>query len=83
MRGGPAAVGHPSALIVRTLEPAQRDRAQTARLLGINYKTPQSKLKEYRLPARASPRRDPGTGQGRFASRRPPPSSSAACQYAP
>ena len=83
MRGGPAAAGHPSALIVRTLEPAQRDRAQTARLLGINYKTPQSKLKEYRLPARASPRRDPGTGRGRSASRPSAAVLVSACQYAP
>jgi len=36
-------------LIVRTLERTQWNRAQTARLLGINYKTLQSKLKEYRL----------------------------------
>jgi len=36
-------------LIVRTLERTQWNRAQTARLLGINYKTLRSKLKEYRL----------------------------------
>jgi len=36
-------------LIVRTLQRTQWNRARTARILGINYKTLQSKLKEYRL----------------------------------
>jgi len=36
-------------LIVRTLERTRWNRAQTARLLGINYKTLYNKLKEYAL----------------------------------
>jgi DNA-binding NtrC family response regulator len=36
-------------LIVRTLERTRWNRAQAARLLGINYKTLYNKLKEYAL----------------------------------
>jgi DNA-binding NtrC family response regulator len=39
-------------LILRTLEHTQWNRSQAARILGINYKTLQGKLKQYRLPAR-------------------------------
>jgi two-component system, NtrC family, response regulator AtoC len=36
-------------LILRTLERTQWNRTQAARILGINYKTLQGKLKQYRL----------------------------------
>jgi DNA-binding NtrC family response regulator len=36
-------------LIVRTLERTRWNRAQAARILGINYKTLYNKLKEYAL----------------------------------
>jgi two-component system, NtrC family, response regulator AtoC len=39
-------------LILRTLQHTQWNRAQAARILGINYKTLQGKLKQYRLPER-------------------------------
>jgi DNA-binding NtrC family response regulator len=39
-------------LISRTLERTRWNRAQAARILGINYKTLQGKLKQYGLPER-------------------------------
>jgi DNA-binding NtrC family response regulator len=39
-------------LIMRTLERTRWNRAQTARILGINYKTLQGKLRQYGLPER-------------------------------
>jgi DNA-binding NtrC family response regulator len=54
-------------LIVRTLERTRWNRAQAARLLGINYKTLYNKLKEYALlrdgDEEAKDEGDPG-GQG-------------------
>jgi len=54
-------------LIVRTLERTRWNRAQAARLLGINYKTLYNKLKEYALlrdgDEEAKEEGDPG-GQG-------------------
>src|SRR5262249_60971471 len=41
-------------LILRTLERTRWNRTQAARILGINYKTLQGKLKQYRLPERGA-----------------------------
>jgi DNA-binding NtrC family response regulator len=46
-------------LIMRTLERTRWNRAQTARILGINYKTLQGKLRQYGLPERKANATEP------------------------
>ncbi|MGH7265992.1 MAG: sigma-54-dependent transcriptional regulator [Candidatus Rokuibacteriota bacterium] len=51
-------------LIVRTLERTRWNRAQAARILGINYKTLYNKLKEYQLLRGDEPEEEPDDGAG-------------------